>query len=414
MPNTKTGHISWGSWEFDYNVVGFEGLSLLNGTYRGRNVIGKFSMPAIRVKYRVDGGYLDWRRPLSKGAGPYADRLRWKLGGLYGLQQIANRGWQYVGLEDYIRDGVQWMEISIYGRIGAYHLSQQWHISEDGWVLPRLWSKGLTINMDHQHHPYWRLDFDIDGTDHNRVFKRNFGKWSSYTTEVNDNKHFDPRAETAWFVRNEVTLQGAWIFPGPKDGTVDNFSRIDVGIRRFNAEEELHPWRYEKAPWPHDTWNWQFDTGGLLQDNGESVNDTDVVFWYVSHMVHHANEGNDHWGSSGPFIKFALDVPPRLPPPRFGIDIDVLRNQTGNDTKVRGWGFTPGGTVIVTLAGVPKRGQIRNYVSADSSGKFVMQRQFAHTSRNPDDAFGTVDVYGFDVTTGLMAHDFVTSAYWVG
>lgn len=151
-----------------------------------------------------------------------------------------------------------------------------------------------------------------------------------------------------------------------------------------------------------------------MQDNGESVNDTDVVFWYVSHMVHHANEGNDHWGSSGPFIKFALDVPPRLPPPRFGIDIDVLRNQTGNDTKVRGWGFTPGGTVIVTLAGVPKRGQIRNYVSADSSGKFVMQRQFAHTSRNPDDAFGTVDVYGFDVTTGLMAHDFVTSAYWVG
>ncbi|MBA2526127.1 MAG: hypothetical protein H0V18_10145 [Pyrinomonadaceae bacterium] len=130
----------------DYDVSGFEGLSLLNGTYRGRTAIGKFSMPAIRVKYLVDGGFLDWRRPLRKGAGPYADRLRWKLGGLYGLQRISNRNNQYVGFNSYINGGMQWMELSIYGRIGAYHISQQWHLSEDGWLAARVWSKGRNIS----------------------------------------------------------------------------------------------------------------------------------------------------------------------------------------------------------------------------------------------------------------------------
>src|SRR4029450_9544048 len=101
MPDTKTGHIHWGWWDFDYDVLGFEGLTLLNGTYRGRTAFAKFSMPAIRVKYKKDGGLLDWRRLLGWGAGPYADRLRWKLDGEYGLQRISNRGNQYVGLHSY-------------------------------------------------------------------------------------------------------------------------------------------------------------------------------------------------------------------------------------------------------------------------------------------------------------------------
>jgi hypothetical protein len=182
MPDTKTGHIHWGSWDFDYDVSGFEGLSLLNGTYRGRTAIGKFSMPSIRVRYLVDGGPLDWRRPLGKGAGPYADRLRWKLGGKYGLQRISSRGNEYVGLHTYVFAGAQWLEICIYGRIGAYHIARQWHLSEDGWVAPRVWSKGLTINMGHWHHPYWRLGFDIGGASPNRVFVRRSGGWSHYPT----------------------------------------------------------------------------------------------------------------------------------------------------------------------------------------------------------------------------------------
>jgi hypothetical protein len=411
MPNTKSGHIQWGSWDFDYDVSGFEGLSLLNGTYRGRSAIGKFSMPVIRVRYLVDGGALDWRRPLGKGAGPYADRLWWKLGGDHGLQKISNMGDQYVGVMSSVRDGGQWLELGIYGRIGAYHLYHCWHLSEDGWIMPRIWSKGLTSNMDHWHHPYWRFDFDIDGTDNHRVHVRNFGAWRFYTRESNDVKNADPRANTAWFVRNEQTNQGAFVIPGDGDGVADGFSRIDMGVRRYNRDEELHPWRYQKSPW--GSWDWQFDTGGLQFLNNESVDRTDVVFWYVSHMFHRAQEGKDHWHSSGPWIKFHYDAPPARPAQDFGIVVNVRRHQTGNDTTVRGRGFTPGGSVQITFNGIPNRVQIKRTRYADSAGKFTFTEQFPYTSRNPDDAFGKVDIFAFDVTTGLMASYTVTSAYWV-
>ena len=411
MPNDRTGHVRWGSWDFDYAVAGFEGLSLLNATYRGRAAIGKFSMPVIRVKYLVNGGALDWRRPLGKGAGPYADRIRWKLGGDYGLQKISNRNNEYVGIQAYLMNGVQWLELSIYARIGAYHLCQCWQLSEDGWVAPRIWSKGLTINMDHWHHPYWRLDFDIDGPDNNLVHVRNFGQWSSYPREANDVKNGDPRAETAWYVRNEVTNQGAFVIPGDSDGVADGFSKIDMGVRRFNLDEESHPWRYKASPW--GSWDWQFDTGGLQFLNNESVDKTDVVFWYVSHMTHHASDGNDHWHSSGPWIKFNYDAPAPRPSHDFGIYVKVQRNQMGNYTTVTGRGFTPGGPVVITFTGIPNRPQIQRNRTADGAGKFVLDERFAFTSRNPDDAFGKVDVFAFDVMTGLMTTYTVTSAYWV-
>src|SRR5205823_1389507 len=141
--------------------------------------------------------------------------------------------------------------------------------------------------------------------------------------------------------------------------------------------------------------------------------DTDIVLWYVSHMSHHAHLGGDHWHSSGPWIKFDFDVPPPRPPRDFGIIVDIKRTQTGNDTTVRGRGFTPGGSVVVIFDGVPHRTQIKRYRSADAMGKFTLTEPFEYSSQNRDDAFGKVDIYGFDVTTGLMDKHTVSAAYWV-
>lgn len=420
MPNTKTGHIHWGSWDFDYDVSGFEGLTLLNGTYRGRTAIGKFSMPAMRVKYLVDGGPLDWRRALGKGAGPYADRIRWKLDGDYGLQRIRNRNDEYVGFSTYILEGTQWISLSVYARIGAYHISQQWHLSEDGWILPRVWSKGLTINMDHWHHPYWRLDFDIDGPDSNSVYVHNSGSWTEYRREVNDTKDPDPRSDTYWYIRNGKTGQGAWVIPGRDDGHADEFSRLDVGVRRFVDREETAPWAYAPGLQPgiswfggipglgvpipviRHNWDWQFDTGELGFLNDEDVSNTDVVLWYVAHMYHHAHEGDDHWGGAGPYIKLDFDAPAPQHQRDFGILVDVERNQIGNETTVRGRGYTPGASVVVTFQGIPNRGNITRYETADAQGRFTLTEPFRFSSTDHDDAFGTVHIYGFDVASGLM------------
>jgi hypothetical protein len=422
MPDTKTGQIHFGSWDFDYDVRGFEGLSLLNGKYRGRPAFGVLSMPVIRVKYLKDGGLGDILRFLSEklkkplGAGPYADRIRWKLHPEYGLQRMPFRNNQYVGFRSYVHNGVQRMELSIYARIGAYHIYQTWHLGEDGWIFPRVWSKGLTINMDHWHHPYWRFDFDIDGQGSHSVFVRNFGSWSQYSTEVNDIKNPDPRADTVWFVRNDLTGAGAFVIPSRgqfdvNDGVADGFSRLDVGVRRYSAPEEVKPWNYQKSP--TGDWDWQMDVGGLGFLNGESVSGTDVVFWYAAHMFHHAHEGNDHWGGSGPNIKFDFDLPPREPPRDFGILVNILRHQMGNDTTVKGRGFTPGGPAVITFNGIPNRAPITRHATADGNGKFVLTEPFGFTSLNRDDAFKTVTIYGFDVTSGLMDSWTGNAAPWV-
>lgn len=339
MPNDRTGHIPWGPWTFDYSVSDSEGLSLLNGSYKGRSVIGKFSLPVIRVKYLVDGGPAGVSRGTEgsvvggvlggilggifggpagaaagaalgaaaggavagSGAGPFADQIHWHLGGDHGLQKISNRNNEYVGVTEYTRERTKWLEISVYSRIGAYHIAQQWHLSETGTIQPRIWSKGLHINMDHTHHPYWRLDFDIDGPDHNRVYLTDDTKrWWYYPKEANDVKVrvsftslFPPRLDIStgriWYVHNEKTGRGAWITPGPDDGHPDGFSGIDMAVRLFHTSEETNPW--------------QFGTNGLGFLNNEDVGDSDVVLWYVAHMFHRASEGGDHWHSCGPTIQ---------------------------------------------------------------------------------------------------------------
>src|SRR6266498_1502442 len=210
MPNQRTGHINWRSaWSFDYEVSDSEGLALLNGSFLGVHIFSRLSLPVIRVKYLVDEGLLDFSNLpfFQAGAGPYADQIHWALGGDHGLQKITNRGNEYVGLQEYEINNVQWLEISVYARIGAYHINQQWHLSHLGTILPRVWSKGLHINMDHTHHPYWRLDFDIEGAGNHRVYVEDSGKWFNYLVEANDAKsHYrNPR----WFIRNERTGSGA-------------------------------------------------------------------------------------------------------------------------------------------------------------------------------------------------------------
>jgi hypothetical protein len=293
MPNKRTGHVPWSPWDFDYAVSDSEGLCLLNGSFLGVRIFGKLSLPVIRVKYLLDDGVLGFTNDppfLNMGAGPYADQIHWVLEGDHGLQKISNRGNEYVGIHEFEINNVHWLEISVYARIGAYHINQQWHLSHLGTILPRVWSKGLHTNVDHTHHPYWRLDFDIEEEGNNRVLVEDNGKWFFYPKEANDAKHRYRNAR--WFVRNERTGSGAWIIPGPNDGHPDGFSKIDAAVRLYHPSEETNPW--------------PFGIGGLGFLDGEPTGNSDVVFWYIAHLFHRASEGGDHWHWAGPTINVQL------------------------------------------------------------------------------------------------------------
>jgi hypothetical protein len=394
MPNDRTGHIDWGSWSFDYAVSDAEGLALLNGSYRGRRMIGKFSLPVIRVKYLRDDDH--------GGAGPYADQISWKLGGDHGLQKISNRGYQYVGIASSVINETEWLEISIYARIGAYHIAQQWHLSETGFVLPRVFSKGLMVNVDHTHHPYWRLDFDIDGTDSNRLWVRDevagSPQWRFFSKAATTLRN--PNTNRMWFVRNEKTLNGAWLIPGPDDGHADEWSRIDAAVQRFHPEQEANPWPFGK--------------GGLqLSPANEDVANADIVVWYIAHLFHRGAEGGDPWHAAGPTIKFEVDASARHPGPGFEIWAHTQKDQMGGELTVQGQGFTPGGMVELSFLHVPHRPTYTRLVHADAQGRFKFLDFVRCTSQNPDDAFVEVDIYGFDVMTGNLAKTTHNAAIWV-
>src|SRR5262249_19816855 len=113
------------------------------------------------------------------GCGPYNDQIMWDpvdfgedlnpISGPHHLVKISNCGDSYVCVRSTTFDNKTWLELGVYARIGAYHIYQSWYLNDDGVILPRVFSKGLSCNLNHWHHPYWRFDFDLDGESNQRV-----------------------------------------------------------------------------------------------------------------------------------------------------------------------------------------------------------------------------------------------------
>jgi hypothetical protein len=235
------------------------------------------------------------------GAGPYSDQIKWEPAhkefpyivdrNTYGLVKNEHTNNEYVGLVEFTQDNVWWLRINVYARIGAYHILQEWDLSESGAIIARVGSKGVAINMDHTHHPYWRLDFDIDGPDNNRVYVVSNDDWFFYANEINDTKNMSRNKR--WVVRNELTRNQAWIFP-TADAGADGFSSMDIAVRRFHRSEESNPW--------------QFDKGELGFHDNESISNADIVFWYMGHMFHKVGDHDNHFHFADVRIQIDLEA----------------------------------------------------------------------------------------------------------
>lgn len=276
----QSGHTTWNGWSFDWEVKDGAGLALRNVFYNNEFVIWKASMPTIRVKYVTVSG---------STCGPFADRIDWS--NLIPISWCSN---SKVCQQSYISGGHNMLELGVEAKIGQYDLYQVWYLTQDGWIGAHLFGRGLQCQLDHSHHPYWRLDFDIGGFPSDQIFvydnnraDQGWGKgWMKYTQEFNDVKN--PATGRAWFVRDNPTGHGVWIIPGTQDGTADSFSTKDGAGRLYRSLED-EPWQFGAA-------------GHLGYDNGEDIQEKDVVFWYVAHMQHPVADGSSVWHSAGPWM----------------------------------------------------------------------------------------------------------------
>ena len=277
----NSGRVEWNGWELDYDTFELsDGLILKNVSYQGVPILYRASFPVMSVFYEGP-------------CGPYADRLN-------GPQQPVD--WASNALlvaREFTQEGKQWFELGVREFIGSYDIYQVWYLSEDGELDGHSFSRGLQCNYDHVHYPMWRLDFDLDGPENDRILREDAtGALIPHGTE------FQAAATDArqhnWFVEDTATGyrvrigfdNGAWNVDGtvvPETAYVNN----TVGGVVSRTSEE----------------GW---TGGADTDfrylNGESLQNADIALWYRGYLPHTPDEGSALWHSTGVRIFTAQNV----------------------------------------------------------------------------------------------------------
>ena len=284
-----SGNVNWNGWSFNWevsNAAVSEGMIIRNLYFNGQEILYKGSIPVIRVRYNCSG------------CGPYADRI--------GIDKLAPIDWGYcTGQKTCSRiytdsRGVQWLEIGMYAIYGHYKLYYVWYFSSTGFFRPCVFSKGLQHNDTHDHHVYFRLDFDIKGAANDQVFvyDNNTGNsgwgngWRRYNNEIEDKKN--PSTNRFWYVSDQLPQNGAYavqVLPSLHDGVADWWCTKDIGLRHYNYAED--------NGWPFGA------TTHLQYNNNETAANTDIVLWYVGHLHHESSDGADEWHNTGPY--FYLD-----------------------------------------------------------------------------------------------------------
>lgn len=349
MTEANSGHLKWGKWALDYGVFGKEGLCLVDGYFAGQKMFYKLSLPVIRVKYVRDEYWHGASSLLGVGCGPYNDQITWDpedLGetvtaplpgvGQHHLVKVdCPGGDRYICTDEVDVGGVPHVRLGVYARIGAYHIYESWSLNDDGMVLPRVSSKGLSCNLDHWHHPYWRFDFALGDPPSHRltvndtngvpfasigheggVVNDSFGKDIVYcitSTQSPDIGLIKMPAQA--LIRPPVINEMEGIV-GPTD-----WAPLDGYVRTYRPQEDVS--------WPHPPEN------DIAFDVHEPCDDSAIVFWSINHISHHESEGEEHWHTVGPDLTF---IPMLLAgtPPEANRRVRVSGNMAVKDFGVLG------------------------------------------------------------------------------
>jgi hypothetical protein len=291
MPMPDKGSTTFGDWSFTWEIGNAwdEGLVLKNVLWKGVKVLNKASLPVVRVKYRGTAS------SINSGCGPYNDRIH--SGNVERFdEQTSDVFARLIGSDT--------MEIAVYSEIGGYDLYQAYYFHRSGRFEPVLHSSGWSCaetpksRNDHRHHPYWRLDFDVDG-DRNRVTHAliDSGGVVSHAAYKKESGFAVPSGTTSivWAVSNAMTGRTVRL-QSPQNEAADvagtpwfGFGPMDVYVRRYKSSEDK---------------GWRFASPKQLgyASPAETTEDQDLVFWAVGHLSHvwtQGDEDNPHWHTAG-------------------------------------------------------------------------------------------------------------------
>ena len=272
------------------------GIELRDVYYKGKLVLRRAGIPVLNVEYDPGGcGSLrDWQNALMDFE---SDGFVPPPGSRYAEPTKPPRTMcDHPGTDKGDFEGVAAQKkgaklvLTTQLQAGPYRYTQKWTFRPDGSIDARIGFTALVEPCNvkpHNHHAYWRLEFDIggDGKDHVEEARLQ-GKandavtWSPFLTEAS--RRNDPVRGGVWRVQSESLQRGFEIISSPKNGTADSWADADLWILAFHPEE--------------------IDDGGARQGprgnavhldqylNDESVDGARIVLW-VHAMDRHENSG---------------------------------------------------------------------------------------------------------------------------
>jgi hypothetical protein len=265
------------------------GVELRFVRYKGRLVMWKAHVPILNVLYDDGTSYRDWQNAETKfqaeGSDPVGPGFRVCTSPPATILEAGTDAGNFQGVALWYEHG----ELRIVSELqaGWYRYISDWRLRDDGVIKPRFGfaaTKNARTCLVHQHHAYWRLDFDIEGAGNDVVQQTGRvlpgrPRWTNIVREAARKRS----VFTSWRVVDKGTGRGYRIFPGLADGSANAFGVADLWFLRYHGDELDDGVSVVQAPAAQT----QIQIGKYL--NGESIDGTDLVVWYAGHFLHDEN-----------------------------------------------------------------------------------------------------------------------------
>jgi hypothetical protein len=284
------------------------GVELRDVRYKGKMVLKRGHAPILNVKYNADacGPFRDWQWQegmlTASGTSPAPGfRLCQAPDCTTPPQTILDSGTDsgnFLGVAAYVSESETILVSEM--QAGWYRYVTEWRFNADGTILPRFGFGGVNnscVCNPHNHHVYWRLDFDIETSGNNVVFGPGLRFWPfPISSELKIIRN--PSVDNTLNVQNRSTGATYSVIPGDGDGIADTYGRGDVWILRFNSAQ---------LDDGHNSTGSQTEADLDQFVNGEAVDNHDIVMWYRASFLHVESESVSPHASAihvvGPTLK---------------------------------------------------------------------------------------------------------------
>jgi len=284
------------------------GIEIRDVKYKGKSVLKRGHAPVLNVEYPTGacGPFRDWQfeedafATPENSTEPVAGIRIIPAGGVATtVLETGNDTGNFRGVAVYTQNDETVLVTEM--QASWYRYIMEWRFASDGTIRPRF-GFGATNNpcvcATHNHHVYWRLDFDIVNTV-NKVFQVERGRkfLQPITTEVTRIKN--PQTNRRLLIQNSTGDEAYMLVPNISDGVATNFGRSDLWVLKYNnivggsaLKNEIDDGFDSAATGGECTAN----SGSCININkfinNESVINQDVVIWYGAHFSH-ANNGEN-------------------------------------------------------------------------------------------------------------------------